>query len=211
MAALLKPVPKHEDELVMFQNQKLWYGNLAGWGVSGIEAIVIGMLVWALIWMRPAPYIFVTNSNGQPIARLQPLLSARAMPEEFVEWELGEFIKAAFSVSPIWDEEQERMDTLKAMATGQAAHALASWYRDGNDPQKVIASAWQDASQVQVLKGTGENEYEASWITTRHSLNDQTATTTNWKATIGIMAVKPSPNNGLGLGVDYFDFSEERK
>jgi type IV secretory pathway TrbF-like protein len=208
MAAVLKAVPQHEDELVAYQNQKLWYGMLAGWGVAAIATIVIGFLVW-----RPPlpPYVFVTNLQGEPIAKLQPLLSARAMPDQFVEWELAEYIRAAFSVSPMWNEEQERMARLKAMTTGQAAHALASWYRDGNDPLKVVASAWQDVQHVQVLKGTGTNEYQASWSTTRHSLSDESITATKWKATIGIMVVKPGSNNELGLGVNYLDFSEEDK
>ncbi len=209
MAAALNPVPKHEDELVAFQNQKLWFGMLAGWGVAALAVAVIGILVWR---PPPPPYVFPTNSKGEPIAKLHPLLHAKTMPEQFVEWELGEYIRAAFSVSPMWDEEQERRATLKAMTTGQAAHALAEWYRDGNDPLKVIASGWQDVQHVQVLKGTGANEYEASWSTTRHPNGDgEPVTVTNWKATIGTIAVKPSPDNELGLGVNYLDFSQEQK
>ena len=208
MAAALKPVPKHEDELLAYQNQKLWHAMLLGWGMAAIAVVVIGFLVWR---PPPPPYVFVTNSKGEPIAKLQPLLTAKAIPDELIEWELDEYVRAAFSVSPMWDEEQERMTTLKAMTTGQAAHALASWYRDGNDPLKIIASAWQDVQHIQVLKGTGANEYEASWTTTRHSLSDQSVTWSNWKATIGIIAVKPSPDNELGLAVNYLDFSQAQK
>ena len=108
MAAALKPVPKHEDELLAYQNQKLWHAMLLGWGMAAIAVVVIGFLVWR---PPPPPYVFVTNSKGEPIAKLQPLLTAKAIPDELIEWELDEYVRAAFSVSPMWDEEQENDHT----------------------------------------------------------------------------------------------------
>jgi VirB8 protein len=206
VAGALRELPKHEDESIPVLIQKLWYGMLAGWSVAGVLAVAICMLVRQ---PAPPPYAFVANIKGEPIAKLQPIISIGAIPDQVIEWELSEYITAAFAVSPIWDEEQERLAKLRAMTAGQAGHALAAWYKAGNDPLKVSATAWQDVHNVRVLKGPATNEFEATWSTERHPLNDSSATTIHWKASIGTATVKRSVNNTLGIGVQYFDFSQE--
>jgi VirB8 protein len=201
MAVGLTSIPKHEDDLIACQNYRLWQGMWSGWTVAGVLAIVLGMQS-----LRTQPlYVFRDGA----VVKLEPVTRVEELPDVIVRQELKQFIEAAYAVSPVWDEEQERLARLRAMLVGQAATALAVWYKDGNDPLQVEKSAWVAVHDVHIFKGPATNEYDATWTATRHALSDGSTTTTRWKALIGTTTMKKSTVNEFGVGVRYLDPSQE--
>ena len=127
MAIALKDTPRFEDQLVTYQNQKLW------WLLIGASVLLCAALtVIAVQALRPGPPPYVLEINkatGEPIGAVAPVLGTQIIPDPAIRWELKEFIEYAFRVDKDFDEEKAAPHHVYATTTGQAASALTAWYR----------------------------------------------------------------------------------
>jgi len=104
MAIALKDTPRFEDQLVTYQNQKLW------WLLIGASVLLCAALtVIAVQALRPGPPPYVLEINkatGEPIGAVAPVLGTQIIPDPAIRWELKEFIEYAFRVDKDFDEEK---------------------------------------------------------------------------------------------------------
>ena len=211
MATALK-TPIYEDQLTAWHNQRLWWLLCASGTVNAVLAIVLG-----IVTLRPhnTPYVIEVDNKGQPMGTVQPFTDQQPVADSTVEYELGEFIRDAFSMTGTFSLNQMMLQRAYAMSTGQASQALTSYYRadhDAHNPLIIYTKHWQTARVIRTLKLPAKDTYEVDYIIDRHD-NDHPvdAVETNWRAIMRAVAGKPTANNRLGLWVTDLDFSPEAK
>jgi len=210
--AVTPNTPMHNDTLVAFQNQRLWWIVL---GLLGALALNGAYLIVQRFQPPPAPFILVTNKDGAPIGRVQPVLGTADIPDQVVRWYLSDFIENAFKVTANWDEEKYLLQKkVYAICTGQAEKALTTWYTsdDGNDPLKLSARGWRQAQVTRTLKLPADNAYEVDFWTKQGATEANTLPVTiDWKASIHIVWGKSKSDGDLPIYVDAIDFEKEER
>jgi type IV secretory pathway TrbF-like protein len=73
------------------------------------------------------------------------------------------------------------------------------------------AEGWQEVRILRMLKLPAQSIFEVDYQTVRYSSNDESAVTTNWRATMQIAIGQPSDTNPLGIFVNSLDFAPEAK
>jgi len=208
--AVAPNTPMHNDTLVTFQNQRLWWIVL---GLLGALTLNGAYLIVQRFQPPPPPYILVTNKDGAPIGRIQPALGTADIPDQVVRWYLSDFIENAFKVTANWDEEKYLLQKkVYAICTGQAEKALTTWYTvdDGNKSLKLRAKGWRQAQVTRPLKLPADNAYELDFWTKQEATEGSTLpVTTNWKASIHIVWGKPKNDEDLPIYVDAIDFEKD--
>lgn len=209
MAVAIKNTPVYEDQLIAWHNQRLWWLLVA----AGAIILVLGFAVCVLIFRpRTLPWVVEVNSKGEPVGAIQPVLGTQSISDQTIRWVIGEYIDHAFRIDRDFGEEQMLLDKVYKMSTGQASRALTAWYhadKNANDPIQMGAKIWQEVNVVRTLKLPAPATYQVDYQTIRHSYNDESAVTTNWRATMQIVIGQPTEKNPLGLFVTSLDFSPE--
>ena len=125
------------------------------------------------------------------------------------------FIEDARSVSNNIDLERDRVDSVYAVARGQALKAYEDYYKNDNthNPMKqALAGHWTEVDITRCLQQPERDTYLIEWSETTHEAQGQRVTTTNWQAIVKVAATAPDPNNALNPLGEYvinLDWSPE--
>jgi type IV secretory pathway TrbF-like protein len=209
MAVALKNTPAYTDQVIAWQNQRLW------WLLCGTGALLIlSLTVNAIVELKPVapPYVLVVDRKGQPVGKLQPVTSTQAIPEQRMEDVLTDFIHSAFSITMNWDEEKYDLQKTYGMVTGQAEKQLTDWYQADkkNNPLKVSQSGWQTVEIVRTLKLPAADTYEIDYRTLYHSNYDTgAATTDNWRAVMHVQLGQVTGDESSKILIDDLSFAKD--
>jgi type IV secretory pathway TrbF-like protein len=209
MAALLKDAPAFTDQVIAWQNQRLW------WLLIGMGALLIlSLTANTVLELKPKapPYVLVVDTKGQPVGKLQPVTSTQAIPEQRMEDILTDFIHSAFSITMNWDEEKYQLQRTYSMVTGQAEKQLTDWYQADkkNNPLKAYRQGWQTVEIVRTLKLPAADTYEIDYRTVYHSNYDTAAVTTeNWRAVLHVTLGQLTGDESSKVLVDDLSFAKD--
>lgn len=211
MAAAIKNTPAYADQLVASHNQRLWWALCA----AAATALVLGFTLCVLVF-RPQtiPWVIEVDSKGEPIGAVQPVLGTQSVSDNVIRYAISEYIDHAFRIDRDFDEEKMLLGKVYAMSTSQASNMLTDYYhanKNANDPLIAGAGSWQEVRILRTLKLPAQSTFEVDYQTVRYSNNDESAVTTNWRATMQIAISRPSDANPLGIFVSSLDFSPEAK
>jgi len=211
MAAAIKNTPAYEDQLVAWHNQRLWWALCA----AGATILVLGLAVCVLVFRpRTIPWVIEVDAKGEPIGAVQPVLGTQSVSDNVIRYAISEYIDHAFRIDRDFDEEKMLLSKVYAMSTSQASNMLTDYYhanKNANDPLMAGAGSWQEVRILRTLKLPAQSTFEVDYQTARYSNNDESAATTNWRATMQIAIGRPSDTNPLGIFVNSLDFSPEAK
>jgi len=203
--------PIYEDQLTAWHNQRLWWLLCGSGAVNAVLAIAL-----CIVTLHPhnAPYVIEVNGKGEPIGTVQPFMGQQAVSNNTIRWELGEYIRQAFTVSRSFGENQMNLSRAYAMSTGQASEALTAYYRSNHDANNplFVNKYWQDVRIVRTLRLPAASTYEIDYILDRHDNDHPTdPAATNWRATMRVVQGKATNNNPLGIWISDIDFEQEAK
>ena len=211
MAAAIKNTPAYADQLVAWHNQRLWWALCA----AGATILVLGFTLCVLAFRpRTIPWVIEVDAKGEPIGAVQPVLGTQSVSDNVIRYAISEYIDHAFRIDRDFDEQKMLLGKVYAMSTSQASNMLTDYYhanKNANDPLMAGAGSWQEVRILRTLKLPAQSTFEVDYQTVRYSSNDQSAVTTNWRATMQIAIGRPSDVNPLGVFVNSLDFSPEAK
>ena len=201
----------YEDELIRHHNQQLVRLLSV---ISGICALLAFSVCILIFRPRTLPYLVMVNGHGEPIALAQPVLGTQALNDVVIKWAIAEFIRNAKSVTGNLDEEKDRLRETYAFAREQAAKDLTDYYHDGqHDPFTISQKGWVEVQITRTpLKLPEPDTYQVDWVETHHEYNSELVTSTNWRATLKVVAATPDNTDGrnpIGLYVTNLDWSAE--
>ena len=211
MAAAIKNTPAYEDQLIAWHNQRLWWALCA----AGAVILTLSFALCVLVFRpRTLPWVIEVDAKGEPIGAVQPVLGTQSVSDNVIRYAISEYIDHAFRIDRDFDEEKMLLSKVYAMSTSQASNMLTDYYhanKNANDPLMAGAGSWQEVRILRTLKLPAQSTFEVDYQTVRYSSNDQSAVTTNWRATMQIAIGRPSDVNPLGVFVNSLDFSPEAK
>ena len=213
MAVALKDTPVYTDQVIAWQNQRLW------WLLCGVGALLIlSFTANVIIELKPVapPYVLVVDRKGQPVGKLQPVTSTQAIPEQRMADILTDFIHTAFSVTMNWDEEKYNLQRTYSMMPkdSQAEKELTDWYQADkhNNPLKVYSSGWRTVEILRTLKLPATDTYEIDFRTVDYSNNDNAqATTNNWRAVMHVQLGQVIGDEASKILIDDLDFGKDEE
>ena len=211
MAAAIKNAPAYDDQLVAWHNQRLW------WALCAAGAIILTLsFALCVLSFRPRtiPWVIEVDAKGEPIGAVQPVLGTQSVSDNVIRYAISEYIDHAFRIDRDFDEEKILLGKVYAMSTSQASSMLTDYYhanKNANDPLMAGAGSWQEVRIVRTLKLPAQSTFQVDYQTVRYSNNDESAVTTNWRATMQIAIGQPSDINPLGIFVNSLDFAPEAK
>jgi type IV secretory pathway TrbF-like protein len=212
MATPLRHTPAYEDRLTAWHNQRLWYLLC---GAGAVIAVLIVVLCIVTLRSHNTPYVIEVNDKGEPTGTIQPFMDAQPVADNTIRWQLGEYIRQAFTISHTFTLNQMMLQHVYAMSAGQASKALTSYYRanhDARNPLVINAKYWQGVRVVRTLKLPAENAYQVDYVLDQHDRDHElSGVQSNWRATMRVMKAKPTNNNPLGIFVTDLDFEPEAK
>jgi hypothetical protein len=213
MAAALKDTPVYTDQVIAWQNQRLW------WLLCGVGALLIlSLTANVVIELKPVapPYVLVVDRKGQPVGKLQPVTSAQAIPEQRMEDILTDFIHTAFSVTMNWDEEKYNLQRTYAMMPkdSQAEKDLTDWYQadKANNPLKAYSRGWRTVEILRTLKLPAVDTYEIDYRTIYYSNSDTAEPTTeNWRAVLHVQLGQVTGDESSKILIDDLSFAKDEE
>jgi len=215
MAIALRQAPETPKDAPMYADQVIACGYQRTWLLAaGLIVLLAGMIAdrIRLDLQPPAPpYVLEVNAQGNPVGEVLPVTSAQAIPDAFLRARLADFIHDAFTVDRDPDEENYLYDKTQAMVTGQAAQKLDGWYnRDGgkHHPKTIGPYTWIETSVTDTLKLAEKDTYQADYVVSEHSHNDQMVTKTNWRAVLHLIVARSKDPESLGMFIDELDLQE---
>ena len=211
MAAAIKNAPAYDDQLVAWHNQRLW------WALCAAGAIILTLsFALCVLSFRPRtiPWVIEVDAKGEPIGVVQPVLGTQSVSDNVIRYAISEYIDHAFRIDRDFDEQKMLLSKVYAMSTSQASSMLTDYYhanKNANDPLMAGAGSWQEVRILRTLKLPARSTFEVDYQTVRYSNNDESAVTTDWRATMQIAIGRPSDINPLGIFVNSLDFAPEAK
>jgi type IV secretory pathway component VirB8 len=213
MAAVLKDTPVYTDQVIAWQNQRLW------WLLCGVGAmLILSLTANVVIELKPVapPYVLVVDRRGQPVGKLQPVTSTQAIPEQRMEDILTDFIHKAFSITMNWDEEKYDLQQTYAMMPkgSQAEKQLTDWYQadKANNPLKAYRQGWQTVEIVRTLKLPAADTYEIDYRTVYYSNSDNAEpTTNNWRAVMHVQLGQVTGDESSKILIDDLSFAKDEE
>jgi len=212
MATSLKSTPYYQDQLMAWHNQRIWRLLL---GSGALNAVLIVAL--CIVTLRPhgAPYVVAVSKQGDPLGTILPFADRQPITDNVIRWNLGEYIRDAFSVDMSWQANKDNLSQVYGLSTGQASEALTAYYRgnhDANNPLMTDGKYWQIVQVVRTLKLSSPSTYQVDYITERHDHDHPlNPARTNWRATVGVIEGKSTDSNPLGIWISDLDFEPEAK
>lgn len=198
--------PMYVDSIIA-HNARLWFRF-----ACGLAAITVALVTNQIVrsWQPPQPpYVLIVDGQGQPVGKVEPIMSVQAIPNALLKAELGDFIHDAFTISRDPDEENLIFDRTQSRVTGAAFTALNNWYqrdKDKHDPRTSGHYAPAEALTQDVLKLEGNSHYQVDYKLIAHSGED--STTTNWRATMHVIVGRSKDPNSVGFYIDELDFQQ---
>jgi|SRR5215831_11215802 len=118
MTTAPRNTPIHEDQLIAWHNQRLW------WLLCGSGAVIIALVVaLCIVSLRPhnAPYVLEVDGKGEPMGTVQPFMNEQPVSDTTIRWELGEYIRDAFTIANTFSLNQTMLQVVYGMSPGKPA------------------------------------------------------------------------------------------
>jgi len=185
-------------------------------GASAI--IIILILALAIIAIKPrvpAYVVALDTKSGAVLGVAHPVAGPDTIPSAVTRYMLMHFIEGARSVSNNIDLERDRLNSVYALARGQALKAMDDYFKsdDAHNPMKqALAGHWTEVDITRCLQQPERDTYLIEWSETTHTAQGQQVVNTNWQALIKVAAATPDPNNALNPLGEYvinLDWSPE--
>jgi type IV secretory pathway TrbF-like protein len=193
------------DDLLRINRHLTWIAVAGG---AVIISLATALLVLALKPKLP-PYVIAVD-HGKIVGYTQVFTGDSQLGEAIVEDKIREFIYDSRVVTANREFEIRNIDTVYAMARGQATRWLETYYRASpdNDPIKLGHKGdWRSVDITRVLKEPTEGGYRVEWQETLHPRTGEPATS-YWEATLRIITGPPDTRtdlNPIGLFVISID------
>ena len=185
-------------------------------GASAI--IIILILALAIIAIKPrvpAYVVALDTKSGAVLGVAHPVAGPDTIPSAVTRYMLMHFIEGARSVSNNIDLERDRLNSVYALARGQALKAMDDYFKsdDAHNPMKqALTGHWTEVDITRCLQQPERDTYLIEWSETTHTAQGQHVVNTNWQALIKVAATTPDPNNALNPLGEYvinLDWSPE--
>jgi type IV secretory pathway TrbF-like protein len=185
-------------------------------GASAI--IIILILALAIIAIKPrvpAYVVALDTKSGAVLGVAHPVAGPDTIPSAVTRYMLMHFIEGARSVSNNIDLERDRLNSVYALARGQALKAMDDYFKsdDAHNPMKqALTGHWTEVDITRCLQQPERDTYLIEWSETTHTAQGQQVVNTNWQALIKVAAATPDPNNALNPLGEYvinLDWSPE--
>jgi type IV secretory pathway TrbF-like protein len=201
-----------EDEQIRIHNRQLWRVTVASIAANVIFAIALTIQT---LGSRTLPYVVMVDTKGEPVTVAQPVVGTASLNDATKRWAISQFIRNARTVTANVDEEKENLANLMAFARQQAAVALKAYYNDDDQvhsPFKIAKKSWVEVNDIRVLRLPVPDTYQVDWAETRNDYNRHNSVTSNWRATLTVVAGQPNgrdQRNPLSLYVSSLDWAPE--
>jgi type IV secretory pathway TrbF-like protein len=210
MAATAK-YPIYQDLFISQQAERL---RTLLWGSLAVTVMALGLAVYLAVNRQVRTYVIETDSKGNPVGIVQPILSTQDLSDKVTEAFVRQFVEDAQTVTTDWSYDAVILDKSLNRAQGEAHGWLRDFYLDGggiHDPRKLYIKQSQQAKVTSVLKLPNEGWYEV-WFTVYVQQNNGNETTaTDWKATLKTELGQSTSENPLGIYITSIDFESVQK
>jgi type IV secretory pathway TrbF-like protein len=210
MAATAK-YPIYQDLFISQQAERL---RTVLWGSLAVTVMALGLAAYLAVNRQVRTYVIETDSKGNPVGIVQPILSTQDLSDKVTEAFVRQFVEDAQTVTTDWSYDAVILDKSLNRAQGEAHGWLRDFYLGGggiHDPRKLYIKQSQQAKVTSVLKLPNEGWYEV-WFTVYVQQNNGNETTaTDWKATLKTELGQSSSQNPLGIFITSVDWEAVQK
>jgi type IV secretory pathway TrbF-like protein len=195
------------------QNERLvwWLSRLLA---GAAASLVAALIVIVILVMRGTPqYILEVNSQGDPVGKVEAVMSLQAIPDSELRAELGEFVYQAFTIYENPVQENDVYKNTQARVTGQAAQWLDDYYHRDHDKYHPLLAGnrmWEDAHVIDTLKLPMPHTYQVEYSIEQHWDLDQRVEKSRWRMTLHLIWGHPQDSDQDDWFVDTIDAQEER-
>jgi type IV secretory pathway TrbF-like protein len=203
--------PVYQDLFISQQAERMRW---LLWGSLAVTITALGFAIYLAINRQVRTYVIETDSKGNPIGIVRPVLSTNDLSDKVMEAFVRQFVEDAQTVTTDWSYDAVILDKSLNRAQGEAHGWLRDFYvgQGGiHDPRKLYLKESQQAKVTSILKGEAPGWYEVWFTVYSQQNNGNQIVSTDWKATVKAELGQNTNENPLGVYIVNLDFEPVAK